>query len=61
MGVIEEHEDINSIENKFEPFVGQYFPSEEEAFIFNRNYANQYGFTVQKGCTKKKKGRNSKM
>ena len=29
MGVIEEHEDINSIENEFEPFVGQCFPSEE--------------------------------
>ena len=56
MRVIEEHEGINSIENEFEPFVGQYFPSEEEVFIFYRNYANQYGFTVQKGCTKKKKG-----
>ena len=28
MGVIEEHEDINSIENEFEPFVGQCFPNE---------------------------------
>ena len=34
MGVIEECEDINSIENEFEPFVGQCFLSEEEAFIF---------------------------
>ena len=34
IGVIEEHEDINSIENEFEPFVGQCFLSEEEAFIF---------------------------
>ena len=34
IGVIEENEDINSIENEFEPFVGQCFLSEEEAFIF---------------------------
>ena len=45
IGVIEENEDINSIENEFEPFVGQCFLSEEEAFIFY-NYANQYGFTI---------------
>ena len=55
MGVIEEHEDINSIENEFEPFVGQCFPSEEKAFIFYKNYANQYGFTIRKGRTEKKK------
>ena len=36
MGVIEEYEDINSIENEFEPFVGQCFLS-EEAFIFYKN------------------------
>ena len=60
--IIEEHEDINSIENEFEPFVGQCFPSEEEAFIFYKNYANRYGFTIRKGRTeKKKKGRTSKM
>ena len=34
IGVIEENEDINSIENEFKPFVGQCFLSEEEAFIF---------------------------
>ena len=55
MGVIEEHEDINSIESEFEPFVGQCFPSEEESFIFYKNYANQYGFTIRKGHTKEKK------
>ena len=55
MGVIEEHEDINSIENEFEPFVGQCFPSEEKTFIFYKNYANRYGFTIRKGCTEKKK------
>ena len=46
MRVIEEYEDINSIENEFEPFVGRCFLSEEETFIFYRNYANQNGFTI---------------
>ena len=46
IGVIEENEDINSIENEFEPFVGQCFLSEEGAFIFYKNYANRYGFTI---------------
>ena len=55
MGVIEEHEDINSIENEFEPFVGQCFFSEEEAFFFHKNYANQYSFTIRKGHTEKEK------
>ena len=45
--IIEEHEDINLIENEFEPFIGQCFPSEEEPFIFYKNYANQYGFTIR--------------
>ena len=53
--VIEEYEDINSIENESEPFVGQCFLSEEEAFIFYKNYANQNGFTIQKGHLEKKK------
>ena len=55
MGVIEEYEDIHSIENEFESFVGQCFLSEEEAFIFYRNYANQNGFTIRKGRSEKKK------
>ena len=54
-GVIEEYEDINSIENEFESFVGQCFLSEEEAFIFYKNYANQDGFTIRKGRSEKKK------
>jgi hypothetical protein len=49
MGVIEEYEGEYSIENEFEPFVGQCFLSEEEAFIFYRNYANQHGFSIRKG------------
>ena len=44
--IIEEYEDINLIENEFEPFVGQCFLSEEKAFIFYKNYANQNGFTI---------------
>ena len=54
--VIEECEDINSIENGFEPFVGQCFLSEEEAFNFYKNYANRYGFTIRKGRSEKKNG-----
>ena len=34
---------------KFEPFVGQCFLSEEEAFIFYTTYASQHGFSIQKG------------
>ena len=45
-GVIEEYEDMSSIENEFEPFVGQCFLSKEKAFIFYKNYANQNGFTI---------------
>ena len=48
IGVIEENEDTNSIENEFEPFVSQCFLNEEEAFIFYKNYANRYDFTIQK-------------
>ena len=48
IGVIDENEYINSIENEFEPFVGQCFHSEEVALIFCKNYANQYGFTIRK-------------
>ena len=45
--VIEENEDINSIEEVL--IVGQCFLSEEEVFIFYKNYANRYGFTIRKG------------
>ncbi|KAK9987564.1 hypothetical protein SO802_027803 [Lithocarpus litseifolius] len=58
IGVIEENEDINSIENKFEPFVGQCFLGEEETFIFYKNYANRYGFTLRKGRFVTKNGEN---
>ena len=49
MGAIEEYKDRNSIENEFEPFVGQCFLSEKEAFIFYGKYANRCGFTIRKG------------
>ena len=52
-GVIEEYEDMSSIENEFEPFVGQCFLCEEEAFIFYKNYGNWNGFTIQKGRLEK--------
>ena len=43
-------------EYNFEPFVGQCFLSEEEAFVFYTTYASQHGFSIQKGwfVTKKK-------
>ena len=55
-GVIKEYENINSIENKFKPFVGQCFLSEEEAFIFYQNYTNRNGFTIRKSHSEKKNG-----
>ena len=42
--------------NEFEPFIGQCFFSEEEAFIFYKNYANRNGFTIRKGRSEKKNG-----
>ena len=41
--------------NEFEPFIGQCFFSEEEAFIFYKNYANWNGFTIWKCHSEKKK------
>ena len=58
IGAIEENEDINSIENEFEPFVGQCFLSEKEAFMFYKNYANRYGFTIRKCRFITKNGEN---
>ena len=55
-GVIEEYEDINSIENEFEPFVGKCFLSEEKAFIFYKNYANRNGFAIRKAHLEGKNG-----
>ena len=34
-------------EYNFEPFFGQCFLSEEEAFIFYITYARQHGFSIQ--------------
>ena len=34
-------------EYNFEPFLGQCFLSEEEAFIFYITYARQHGFSIQ--------------
>ncbi|XVF11801.1 hypothetical protein REPUB_Repub08aG0059100 [Reevesia pubescens] len=48
--------DENSVEMEFEPFVGQCFLSEEEAFAFYQNYAKRNGFSIRKGRTDKKRG-----
>nr|GEW44659.1 protein FAR1-related sequence 11 [Tanacetum cinerariifolium] len=49
-------EDIDEKENIDEPFVGQCFLSEEEAFVFYVNYARMKGFSVRKGRFKNKNG-----
>ena len=41
-------EDIDEKENIDEPFVGQCFLSEEEAFVFYVKYARKKGFSVRK-------------
>ncbi|PWA35360.1 subtilisin-like protease SBT5.4 [Artemisia annua] len=43
-------------ENIDEPFVGQCFISEKDAFIFYQNYARMKGFLVRKGRSDNKKG-----
>lgn len=48
-GVVEVSEVEKSKDNENEPFVGQCFRSEEEAFIFYKAYANRHGFSVRKG------------
>ncbi|KAK3222765.1 hypothetical protein Dsin_009790 [Dipteronia sinensis] len=37
------------VKNDMKQFAGQCFLSEEEAFTFYKNYANQYGFSIRKG------------
>jgi hypothetical protein len=44
-----------TIKNCFEPFIGQCFLSEEEAFGFYENYAKRSGFSIRKGRFLKKK------
>ncbi|KAH7862138.1 hypothetical protein Vadar_000641 [Vaccinium darrowii] len=56
MGAVEVSEDGKSIGNETEPFVGQCFPSEEEAFIFYKTYANRHGFSIRKGRFVNKNG-----
>ncbi|KAF7124416.1 hypothetical protein RHSIM_Rhsim12G0119700 [Rhododendron simsii] len=42
--------------NNFDPFIGQCFLSEEEAFIFYKKYACANGFSIRKDRTDKKNG-----
>ena len=39
----------------FEPFIGQCFLSEEEAYLFYHKYAKQHGFSVRKARFDKNK------
>lgn len=45
----EETYDFVSLPSDSEPFEGQCFSSEEEAFVFYQKYANSHGFVVRKG------------
>ncbi|KAK8488740.1 hypothetical protein V6N11_068333 [Hibiscus sabdariffa] len=40
-----------------EPFIGQTFESEDEAFVFYNNYAKQHGFVVRKDRSDTRNGR----
>ncbi|OMO98304.1 hypothetical protein COLO4_13994 [Corchorus olitorius] len=39
-----------------EPFIGQVFHSEEEAFVFYKKYAIRHGFSIKKGRVERKDG-----
>jgi hypothetical protein len=45
-----------TIENCFEPFIGQCFLSEEEAFKFYEDYAKMSGFSIRRGRFVNKNG-----
>ena len=41
--------DLNEIlDENYEPFIDQTFGSEEQAFVFCRNYAERHGFGIRK-------------
>lgn len=44
------------VQNEFDPFIGQCFLSEEEAFVFFQKYAYRSGFCIRKTRTNKKNG-----
>ena len=44
------------MKNEFDPFIGQCFLSEEEAFICFKKYACRNGFSIRKDRTDKKNG-----
>ncbi|XP_058188771.1 protein FAR1-RELATED SEQUENCE 11-like isoform X2 [Rhododendron vialii] len=44
------------VQNVFDPFLGQCFLSEEEAYVCFQNYARRSGFSIRKDRTNKKNG-----
>ncbi|XP_071689185.1 protein FAR1-RELATED SEQUENCE 11-like [Rutidosis leptorrhynchoides] len=56
---IEEEGECKSLDLD-EPFVGQCFLSEEEAFVFYQNYAKRNGFAIRKGRFVNKNGEKSR-
>lgn len=51
-----EQQKYDSVRNEFDPFIGKRFLSEEEAFLFYREYAFKNGFSIRKDRTAKKNG-----
>ncbi|XVF49316.1 hypothetical protein PTKIN_Ptkin04bG0001600 [Pterospermum kingtungense] len=47
-------ENTKSIKLEYEPFVSQCFPSEEEAYVFYKNYVQKHGFAIRRERTDKK-------
>ncbi|KAG5541282.1 hypothetical protein RHGRI_021205 [Rhododendron griersonianum] len=48
--------ELNEYPKEIDPFIGQYFLSEEEAFVCYKKYACRTGFSIRKYCTDKRKG-----
>lgn len=44
-------------ENEYEPFLGQTFGSQEEAYVYYNNYAKRHGYVVRKDRSNTKHGR----
>ncbi|GKC62989.1 protein FAR1-related sequence 11, partial [Tanacetum coccineum] len=54
--IIVDEDSCSEKENKCEPFVGQCFLTEEDAFVFYKNYARMKGFSIRKGRSDNKRG-----
>ncbi|GAB4854801.1 hypothetical protein Ancab_023386 [Ancistrocladus abbreviatus] len=55
---LSEDADENASGNSFEPFIGQCFLSDEEAYRFYENFSKRSGFLIRRGQFTKKKWKN---